>query len=282
MLDRVDRFGHFGTGINWHDGCLKKLTEEPALRSLLRELYLGRSQRAATFQYWLLAFDIVTVSFFILASFVDVPVWFLVVDIVIAAALILDLVARLWIAGSKPRFLIHPITLADIVVIATLLLPALVENFAFLRVLRALRILRSYRVIRDLRGRFAFFKRNEDIIESVVNLVIFVFIVTALVFVFQVRANPSIENYVDALYFTVATLTTTGFGDITLQGEGGRLLAILIMVFGVALFLRLVQTIFRPQKVRYDCPDCGLSRHDPDAVHCKHCGRVLHIETEGV
>jgi voltage-gated potassium channel len=166
-------------------------------------------------------------------------------------------------------------------VIATLLAPALVENFAFLRILRALRLLRSYHVMRDLRGRYAFVKRNEDIIESVLNLVVFVFIVTALVFVFQVRTNPGIDNYVDALYFTVTTLTTTGFGDITLVGDSGRLLAVTIMVLGVALFLRLVQTIFRPQKVRFDCPDCGLSRHDPDAVHCKHCGRVLHIETEG-
>lgn len=247
----------------------------------MKELYLGRSRKAAIFQYWLLAFDVVTISFFVLASFVDVPVWFLVVDIAIAIVLTVDLAARFWIANSKPRFVFQLITLADVVVIATLLLPALLENFAFLRVLRALRILRSYHVLRDLRRRYAFFKNNEDIIQSVVNLAVFIFIVTALVFVFQVRVNPSIENYVDALYFTVATLTTTGFGDITLQGETGRLLAIAIMVFGVALFLRLVQTIFRPQKVRYDCPDCGLNRHDPDAVHCKHCGRVLHIETEG-
>jgi len=147
--------------------------------------------------------------------------------------------------------------------------------------MRALRLLRSYHVMRDLRLRYGFFRKNEDIIESVVNLIVFVFVVTALVFVFQVRTNPAIQNYVDALYFTVTTLTTTGFGDITLQGESGRLLAIIIMVLGVALFLRLIQTIFRPQKVKYDCPDCGLNRHDPDAVHCKHCGRVLHIETEG-
>jgi voltage-gated potassium channel len=53
------------------------------------------------------------------------------------------------------------------------------------------------------------------------------------------------------------------------------------MVVGVALFLRLVQTIFRPEKVRYRCPDCGLNRHDLDAIHCKHCGRVLNIQTEG-
>jgi voltage-gated potassium channel len=26
---------------------------------------------------------------------------------------------------------------------------------------------------------------------------------------------------------------------------------------------------------------CGLSRHDPDAVHCKHCGAYVCIPTEG-
>jgi voltage-gated potassium channel len=54
------------------------------------------------------------------------------------------------------------------------------------------------------------------------------------------------------------------------------------MVVGVALFLRLVQTIFRPSKVKYECPDCGLSRHELDAIHCKHCGRKLRIRTEGL
>ena len=49
----------------------------------------------------------------------------------------------------------------------------------------------------------------------------------------------------------------------------------------VALFLRLAQTIFRPQKVAFKCPDCGLNRHEPDAIHCKHCGRELAIETGG-
>ena len=54
------------------------------------------------------------------------------------------------------------------------------------------------------------------------------------------------------------------------------------MIVGVALFLRLVQTIFRPNRVRHECPDCGLTRHEIDAIHCKHCGRQLHIRTEGV
>jgi voltage-gated potassium channel len=53
------------------------------------------------------------------------------------------------------------------------------------------------------------------------------------------------------------------------------------MIFGVTLFLRLAQVLFRPHKVRFTCPACGLQRHDPDAVHCKACGSILNIPDEG-
>jgi len=250
------------------------------LKAALDKLYNGKSKRSVRFHYALLVFDVVTISFFLVASFVETPTWFLVVDFVIATVLILDLAVRFWIERSKVRFALQLGTLADVIVIATLLLPFLIENWAFLRVLRALRLIRSYHVLRDLRQQFRFFARNEEIIGSVLNLVVFIFVVTSMVYVLQ-EGNPEITNYVDALYFTVTTLTTTGFGDITLHGTVGRLLAVIIMVVGVALFLRLVQTIFRPEKVIYRCPDCGLNRHDPDAIHCKHCGRLINIETEG-
>ncbi len=126
------------------------------------------------------------------------------------------------------------------------------------------------------------FRLHEDIVQRTVNLGVFIFVITSAVYVTQHNINPQIVDYVDALYFTITTLTTTGFGDITLQGGGGRLLAVIIMVVGVGLFLRLLQALFKPNKVRFECPDCGLVLHDADAVHCKHCGRVLHIVTEGL
>jgi voltage-gated potassium channel len=104
---------------------------------------------------------------------------------------------------------------------------------------------------------------------------------SGLVFETQHHGNPGIGNYADALYFTVTTLTTTGFGDVTLPGTTGRLLSVVIMLAGVTLFLRLAQALFRPVKVRYACPACGLQRHEPDAVHCKACGQLLNIPDEG-
>lgn len=251
------------------------------LRALLDYLYNGRGEIGRRFRVALLGFDIVTIVFFVAASLLEFGPLILAADVVIATLLIADFGARLWIAPKKMRFLFDPITIADLIVIATLLAPALIQNWAFLRVLRAMRLVRSYRVLRDLRDSWPLLARNHEVIQSVVNLVVFLFVVTALVFVLQHGQNPDINTYVDALYFTITTLTTTGYGDITLVGNSGRLLAAVIMVVGVGLFLRLVQTIFRPQKVRHTCPTCGLSRHDPDAVHCKHCGLVLNIATEG-
>lgn len=249
----------------------------------MRGLYYGRTPKGRFFRFALLAFDIFSILFFIVSSSsLELATWIYVVDALIALGIVVDLTARWWITYNKKRFWLEFATWADIIVVITLLLPAVLQSFLFLRVLRALRVLRSYRVLADLREDFSFFRRNEDVIQSVLNLFVFIFVMTALVYVVQSKINPQITSYVDALYFTVAALTTTGFGDVTLQGTSGRLLSVAIMVFGVALFLRLVQTIFQPNRVAYTCPDCGLKRHDVDAVHCKHCGRLLNIETEGV
>jgi len=252
------------------------------LKQTLNHLYTGSSQRATNFRYGLIAFDLMTIAFFIVTA-PDFPTPFiLTVDFIIGLIILADFLARLWIASDKSRMLRQLYTLADILVILTLLLaPFISTNFAFLRVLRALRLLHSYHVLRDLRRETVFFRRNEEVIVAGVNLGVFVFVATALVFTLQYGRNPDIDSYVDALYFTVTTLTTTGFGDITMSGSGGRLLAVAIMLVGVALFFRLAQAIVRPAKVRYTCPDCGLNRHDPDAVHCKHCGKTIKIETEG-
>lgn len=251
------------------------------LKKSIHGLYNGRSRRAQLFRYGLVTFDLITISFFIITSMYELTTTILIIDFAIAMVLLTDFFARLWIEKKRAAHMMHLMTWVDMVVIATLLAPVLAGNFAFLRVMRALRLLRSYHVLKDLRREFKFFAENEEIIHSIISLVVFIFFITALVYVLESRINPEIKTYMDALYFTVATLTTTGFGDITLHDPMGRALSVVIMVFGVALFLRLVQTIFRPAKVQYKCKNCGLTRHDPDAVHCKHCGEIVKIETEG-
>ena len=118
-------------------------------------------------------------------------------------------------------------------------------------------------------------------IHAVVNLLTFLFVATGFIYTFFFRTGAGVAEYVDALYFTVATVTTTGFGDIVLPGTAGKLTAIVTMIVGISLFVRLAQSIFRPQKILFPCPQCALQRHDPDAVYCKACGHPMKIPDPG-
>jgi voltage-gated potassium channel len=249
--------------------------------TLLRELYESGTQRGVTFRYALLIFDLIAILFVIATSFIERNTIIEWLDVAFGLAFLADFLSRVIIRRGRMRMLAEPVTYADAVAILSFLAPVAGEGLGFLRILRTLRFLRTYQVVARLRGDFVLFRRHEDLVIAVANLAVFLFIMTGLIYETQYRRNPDISNYADALYFTVTALTTTGFGDITLPGTSGRLLSVLVMIVGVGLFLRLAQTLFRPTKVRYECPTCGLTRHDPDAVHCKHCGTTLHIETEG-
>ncbi|HYE50087.1 MAG TPA: ion channel [Azospirillaceae bacterium] len=252
--------------------------EEPGeIVALLRHLY--ESER---FRFGLAVFDAVTVVAFVVLTFVPPEPWVIVVDAAIGAMMLLELIGRTLIAHRRTAFLLRPGTLVDIAVTASLLVPSLVGSLAFLRVLRALRLVRALRVVRELKRRNAWVAERGELIETITNLLVFVLITSALVYELQVGRNPDIRTLTDALYFTVTSLTTTGYGDITLVGETGKLLSVVIMIVGISLFVKLAQAIFRPSKVHYECQACGLCRHDPDAVHCKHCGNLVHIETEGM
>lgn len=241
----------------------------------LHELYFGDSRAAYRFRYFLLAFDLLMIAFIVVSSFFHGASAIEVLDAVFGSIILLDTVAR--IAASERRLseLLQLGTVIDLIVIASLLAPITGESLAFLVVLRSLRLLRSYRIIGRLRQDVPFFRRHQDIVMAAVNLALFVFFMTALVDETQVDRNPNIRNFADALYFTVTTLTTTGFGDITLPNTEGRLLSVAIMIFGVSLFLRLIQVLFRPSRKSWRCRGCGLTRHEVDAIHCRHCGAML-------
>ena len=249
------------------------------LRAKLRLLYHGQTTEALRFQFAVLVVDLVTIAFFIATPTLRDRQYFLWVDLAVAAILLLDLAARGLAAREPLRWIRQPTTLVDVFVLVTLLFPAWLANFGFLRILRLWTLSQSGALWRPLKHfRLA---RYQDAGQAVVNIITFLFLLSGFVLTFFYNEKEGIAGYVDALYFTVATVTTTGFGDVTLPGTAGKLTSIVAMIVGITLFVRLAQSVFRPNKVSFPCPQCGLSKHDPDAVHCKACGQVLNIPDEG-
>jgi voltage-gated potassium channel len=251
------------------------------LYARLRHLYEGGSVEAHRFRYGLLAFDLITIVFIVATSFLPRNDAVEALDVVFGLCILADFSARLFVSHHRLRDLLHPVTWTDIAAIVSFLAPLVGEAGGFLRILRTLRLLRSYQLLMRLRRDYPFFRTHEEVIVAIANFAVFLFVMTGFVYETQHLTNPQIGNYVDALYFTVTALTTTGFGDITLPGTLGRLISVVIMIFGVTLFFALARAVLRPNKVRFPCPACGLTRHDPDAVHCKACGTVLNIPDEG-
>jgi voltage-gated potassium channel len=261
---RADDADRFTTG----DAALSEF------RETLRRLYHGETAAARRFQLSVIVVDVAIIAFFIASPlFADKPIFFWI-DYSIAALLALDLAAR-GLASSDARVWIRqPVTLVDVFILVTMLAPLWLANLGFLRVLRIWTLSRSGLIWAPLRRRG--YESWETPGRAVINLVTFLFVVTGFVYT-SFQGEEGIASYVDALYFTVATVTTTGFGDVTLPGVSGKLTSIVAMIVGISLFVRLAQAIFRPAKVNFRCPNCALLRHDPDAVHCKACGEPLKI-----
>jgi voltage-gated potassium channel len=250
------------------------------LRRKLRRLERGEGRGAIALQAAFAIIDIAILAFFLLGPYLRSGPSYLIIDYAIAVWIGAEMIARALAAPSLKSWLKRPLSWIDFIVLATLLFPDILFNFAFLRVLRFWAIGQSPLIKEALRR--AGYVHLLDVVRAVVNFLVFLFLVTGFVYTSFFYDREGSEGFVDALYFTVATVTTTGFGDITLPGTLGKLTSVVTMIVGISLFVRLAQAVVRPHKVTYPCHRCGLTRHDADAVHCKACGEILNIPDEGL
>ncbi|MBP1881582.1 potassium channel family protein [Agrobacterium rubi] len=248
------------------------------LQSKLRRIESGRDTWALRWQAVLAVIDVSIIAFFIFGPFLRSGPSYLIIDYLIAIWILTELLARAFAAGSIMAFLKRPLTWIDLIILATLLFPDALFNFAFLRAMRLWAVGAS--------PLFAFVlkrlgcHRYRDVARASLNFFVFLFMVTGFVYTTFFYHQSGLVGFIDALYFTVATMTTTGFGDITLPGPLGKLTSVVTMIVGISLFVRLAQSIVRPYKVMYPCEQCGLQRHEVDAVHCKACGHLLNIPND--
>lgn len=71
----------------------------------------------------------------------------------------------------------------------------------------------------------------------------FWFLAAAAFFAFERGANPRIDAFDDALWWSMTTLSTVGYGDTFPSTEGGRAVALVTMVVGVGVLATLAGAI---------------------------------------
>ncbi|WP_295619993.1 ion transporter [uncultured Methanobrevibacter sp.] len=117
------------------------------------------------------------------------------------------------------------------------------ELFGSLTVLRFLRIFRFVRVavlIRKYSTSAGRFLKNSylDKILSAVAIVIIIFTILLYLFSAEMHHDP-----LRSQWFVIVTLTTVGYGDITITNFSSRLLALLLIITGVFVFSTITGAI---------------------------------------
>lgn len=86
--------------------------------------------------------------------------------------------------------------------------------------------------------------------SALASLLVLVVVSFSFAFVVLDQAAPrqvaGLETRTDALYFTVSTMTTVGYGDVHAEGQAARVLVIALIVFNVVVVAGLLRALTTP------------------------------------
>ena len=207
---------------------------------------------------------------------------FATLDILILIAFTAEYILRLWSAKKPLKFLFSFFGFIDLISILPLLLGWV--DIRFLRVFRWFRVLRIVRFW-QMEKRLLGIQAEDSIVFVRIFLTLFtlIFVYAGLIYQVEHQVNSDrLQNFFDAFYFVVVTMTTVGYGDVTPLSQAGRVMT-LLMIFTGVLFIPwqlselIGQVVKTSSLVEQKCSNCNLSRHDPDALFCKHCGASLEL-----
>ncbi len=202
-----------------------------------------------------------------------------------------EYVLRLATVGRPGRYGLSFFGVIDLLAIVPTYLDLLVPGARYLLSIRALRLLRIFRVLKIAKYLAELQVLIQATRASRRKVSVFLFTVATLVIIFgslmyviegEQNGFTSIPR---SIYWAIVTLTTVGYGDISPQTNLGQMLAAVIMILGysiIAVPTGIVTAELADAARKGDqivstqaCEQCGAEGHDPDAVHCKHCGAEL-------
>lgn len=201
-------------------------------------------------------------------------------DRLIGTIFVTEYLVRFLCAENQLKFFLRPFSLIDLIAITPFILR--LTNIQYIRMFRWFRILRVIRYI-NLKIYFLRISSEDGVIFARILFTLFtiLFIYSGLIYQVEHPVNAeAFGTFLDAFYFSVVTMTTVGFGDVTPISEAGRLLTVLMILTGIALIPwqlgdLIKQLLKTANQVETLCRNCGLSSHDADAQFCKVCGTKL-------
>ncbi|TDD77370.1 ion transporter [Flavobacterium caseinilyticum] len=162
---------------------------------------------------------------------------------------------------------------------------------SILTVVRALRLLRLFKILKHPQFSSPSAHLKEALIASRGKILIFIYfmlissiIIGSVMYVVEGKEG-GFTSIPISIYWTIVTLTTVGYGDISPITPLGQAIASVVMIMGYGIiavptgivtaeFANSNRTKPRAEKIN-PCTDCGTEGHEFNAKYCFHCGSEL-------
>ena len=109
------------------------------------------------------------------------------------------------------------------------------------------------------------------VIASLITILVFT-VLMLIIFLSEQKTNSAINTLFDAIWYTLVTITTVGYGDITPHSVLGRTSAMILLLAGVALFGALSGKFASFLFDRQQKKDRGLLKMNKIKNHFLICG----------
>ena len=199
-----------------------------------------------------------------------------------------EYILRLVSVGKPMKYATSFFGIVDLVAFIPTYLSVFIPGSEMFLVVRVLRVLRIFRVLKILPYiteaqmlRRALVASRRKIFVFLLAVLLIVIIMGSMMYVIEGEEN-GFTSIPRSIYWSIVTLTTVGYGDISPNTPLGQILASIIMIFGYGLIAVptgiVTVEIARGKSNTFNtqaCPECSAKGHDSDAKNCKYCGAEL-------
>ncbi|GGI86224.1 ion transporter [Shewanella gelidii] len=205
----------------------------------------------------------------------------------------IEYLLRLYCSANARQYSLSFYGIVDLLSVLPSYLALFFPGANFTLVIRVLRLFRIFRVLKLLRYLSEGNLLLRALMLSARKVTIFFFSVSLIILVLGAvmyvveGPNNGFTSIPKSIYWTIVTITTVGYGDITPGTTLGQTIAAFTMLLGYSIIAiptgiltaELSGEMGRKRDIRR-CNNCLKTGHDHDAAFCNHCGNELEPELE--
>ncbi|TDX10761.1 ion transporter [Flavobacterium sp. S87F.05.LMB.W.Kidney.N] len=215
----------------------------------------------------------------------------LICEWVITVFFTIEYILRI-ISIQKPvKYIFSFYGIIDLLAVLPMYLSIFFPGASILSIVRALRFLRLFKILhipqishQSLQLKEAIEASKEKILVFIYFVLISTVIIGTIMYLVEGRES-GFTSIPMGIYWTIVTLTTVGYGDISPQTPLGQFIAALVMILGygiIAVPTGIVTAEFAKSSLRNSavstkktCKNCNSQVHFDSAKYCYECGTEL-------